>query len=128
MATHIPKFTKCGFDASTAGDSDAVCWDGELTGFGVHVRESGRKNYVVQTRVAGKLPWFTIGQHGPITLEEVRAVALEILVLEKKGVGPRDDDAKRAAEPAMADLGKRFMEDYLPVHCKPPPERNTGER
>ena len=38
-------------------------------------------------------------------------MALEILVLEKKGVGPRDDDAKRAAEPAMADLGKRFMED-----------------
>ena len=106
-------------DALKAGSADTVYWDGELTGFGVRVRKSGRKNYFVQTRISGKLRWFTIGQHGPITLEEARAAALEILALAKRGIDPRDDDAKRAAEPVMADLGKRFLEDYVPVHCKP---------
>ena len=119
MANRIPKFTKRAVDALKPGDADTVYWDGELTGFGVRVRKSGRKNYVVQTRVAAKLRWFTIGQHGPITLEEARAAALEILSLAKKGIDLRDRDAKRTAEPVMADLGKRFLEDYVPVHCKP---------
>ncbi|MDE0371869.1 MAG: Arm DNA-binding domain-containing protein, partial [Rhodospirillales bacterium] len=50
-----------------ADGTDTVYWDGELTGFGIRVRKSGRKYYVLQTRVRGKLRWFTIGQHGPIT-------------------------------------------------------------
>ena len=119
MANRIPKFTKRAVDALKPGDADTVYWDGELTGFGVRVRKSGRKNYVVQTRIAGKLRWFTIGQHGPITLEEARTAALEILSQAKKGIDPRDRDAKRAAEPVMADLGKRFLEEYVPAHCKP---------
>ena len=41
------------------------------------------------------------------------------MALAKKGIDPRDDDATRAAEPVMADLGKRFLEEYVPVHCKP---------
>ena len=90
-----------------------------LPGFGMRVRKSGRKNHVIQTHVAGKLRGFTIGQHGPFILEEARAAVPEILTLAKKGIDPRDGDAKRAAKPVMADLGKRFLEDYVPVHCKP---------
>ena len=119
MANRISKLTKRAVDALKPGDADAVYWDGELTGFGVRVRKSGRKNYVVQTRVAGRLGWFTIGQHGPVTVDEARAAALEILALAKKGIDPRDAHAKRAAEPVMADLGKRFLEQYVPDHCKP---------
>lgn len=53
-----------------ADGADTVCRDGELTGFGVRVRKSGRKNHVLQTRVRGKLRWFTIGQRGRITPDE----------------------------------------------------------
>ena len=35
------------------------------------------------------------------------------------GVDPRDADAKREAEPVMTELGRRFMEEYVPTHCKP---------
>lgn len=42
-----------------ANGTDAVDRDGELTGFGVRVR----MNHVLQTRVRGKLRWFTIGHH-----------------------------------------------------------------
>lgn len=73
----------------------------------------------IATRVRGKLRWFTIGQHGRITADEARAAALEILALTKKGIDPREADAKRKAEPVMAELGRRFLEEYVPVHCKP---------
>ncbi len=115
----IPRITKRSVDAVKAGGTDTVYWDGELTGFGLRVRRSGRKSYVVQTRIAGKLCWFTIGPHGPLNPDQARARALEILASAKKGIDPRDADARREAERNMADLGRRFLEEYVPVHCKP---------
>ena len=119
MANRIPKLTKRAVEALKANGADTVYWDGELTGFGIRVRKSGRKNYILQTRIDGKLRWFTIGQHGRVTVDEARAAALEILAATKKGIDPRDANAKREAEPVMAELGRRFLEEYVPVHCKP---------
>ena len=119
MANRIPRITKRSVDAIKVGGTDTVYWDGELTGFGLRVRRSGRKSYVVQTRIAGKLCWFTIGPHGPLNPDQARARALEILACAKRGIDPRDADARREAEPSMADLGRRFLEEYVPVHCKP---------
>ena len=73
----------------------------------------------MQTRITGKLCWFTIGPHGPLNPDQARARALEILACAKKGIDPRDAAAQREAEPSMADLGRRFLEEYVPVHCKP---------
>ena len=119
VANRIPRISKRSVDAVKAGGTDAVYWDGELTGFGLRVRRSGRKSYVVQNRIAGKLCWFTIGPHGPLNPDQARARALEILACAKRGINPRDADARREAEPSMADLGRRFLEEYVPVHCKP---------
>ena len=119
MANRIPKLTKRSVDALKANGTDALHWDGELTGFGVRVRKSGRKSYVLQTRINGRLRWFTIGRHGPVTVDEARANALEILALAKKGIDPREKRAGPDAEPVMSDLGKRFLEEYVPDHCKP---------
>ena len=119
MANRVPRLTKRVVDALKANGADTVHWDGELTGFGVRVRKSGRKYYVVQTRVAGKLHWFTVGPHGPLSPDQARGRALEILADAKKGIDPRDAEARNADEPAMADLGRRFLDEYVPTHCKP---------
>ena len=119
MTNRIPKLTKRSVDAIRANGGDAVYWDGELTGFGLRVRASGRKNYIVQTRIRGRLRWFTIGPHGPVSADEARARALEILALAKKGVDPRAGEAQPAAAPAVAALGRRFLEEYVPIYCKP---------
>ncbi len=37
----------------------------------------------------------------------------------KKGIDPRDAVARRQAGPSMVDLGKRFLKEYVSVHCKP---------
>jgi len=54
--------------------------------------------------------------------------ALEILVQAKKGIDPRDANAKRKAEPVMAELSRRFLEEYVPAHCKPARRPGTGGR
>ena len=124
MTKRVSKLSKRTVDALKPDGADTVYWDGELTGFGVRVRKSGRKIYVVQTRVAGKLRWFTIGQHGPFTPDDARAKALEVLAKAKRGINPRVTAAKPAAAPTVSDLGKRFLEEYVPAHCKPRTRRD----
>ena len=123
MANRISKLTKRSVEAIGVTGSDAVYWDGGLTGFGVRVRASGSKTYVLQARVRGKLRWFTIGRHGPMTPDQARARALEFLALAMKGIDPREaekePDAQRDNPPSIADLGRRFMDDHVPVRCKP---------
>ena len=118
-SNRIPRLTKRTVDAIKASGADTVYWDGKLTGFGLRVRKSGRKYYVVQTRVDGKLRWFTIGPHGPITPDEARAKALEILADAKKGVDARNSEARNDARWRVAELCRRFLDEYLPAHCKP---------
>ena len=118
MVNRIPRITKRSVDAIKPDGTDTVYWDGELTGFGLRVRRSGRKVYVVQTRVDGKLCWFTIGAPGAVSADEARAKALETLALAKKGIDPRDAEAKRGTGPTVAELGRRFLEEYVPDHCK----------
>ena len=129
MANRMSKLTDRAVGAIAANDSDAVYWDGELTGFGVRVRASGRKTWVLQTRVRGRLRWFTLGHYGAPGIENLgaeaaRAQARQLLALAKRGIDPREDrdgdpDAYRAPSPSVAELGRRFLEDYVPAHCKP---------
>lgn len=77
MANRIPKLTKRSVDALKPNGSDTLYWDSELTGFGIRIRVSGRKTYVLQTRIGGRQRWYTIGKHGPLTPDEARAIALE---------------------------------------------------
>ncbi len=127
MANRIPKLTKRTVKALKANGADTVHW-GELTGFAVRVRKPGRKNYVLQTRVRGKLRWFTIGQHGRITVDEARAAALEIQAQAKKGIDPRDTDAKRKAEPVMPSSAGGSSRSMSPPTASPAPRGNTGGR
>ena len=122
MTSRIRKLTNRAVERIGPNGGDAVYWDGELTGFGVRVRASGRKNYIVQTRVRGKLRWFTIGPPGPLTADEARARAMEILALAFNGIDPREGEAQAEESRSVADLGRRFLEEYVPVYCKPSTE------
>ncbi len=128
MAKRSSKLTKRAVDALKPNGKDAVYWDSELTGFGVRVRKSGRKHYVVQTRLNGRLRWFTIGQHGPFTPDDARTEALQILAGARKGTDPATVRATSPAAPVMSDLGKRFLEEYVATHCKPTTREEYARR
>ena len=118
MPTQI-KITKRTVDRITGDGSDKFYWDDDLPGFGLRVRASGRKYYVVQFRANGRLRRMTLGRHGAVTPETARRRAMALISEAKGGKDPaalRDKGRKAAT---MKVLGKRFLEEYVPVHCKP---------
>ncbi len=115
----MPKITKRAVDALTPAERDRVVWDDDIKGFGVRVHPSGRKVYIVKYRHEGRAVKATIGPHGPITPAAARARAAEIVTLARTG---RDLDGKtprKAGGATMADLARRFLDEYAADHLKP---------
>ena len=111
----MPKITKRTVDALKPHERERVAWDDDLKGFGVRVHPSGRKVYIVKTRYRGRVIKMTIGPHGAVTPTYARVRAAEIITDARAGKNP---SGRRSGAPTMRDLGKRFLEEYVPDHCK----------
>ncbi len=75
---------------------DLFLWCGEIRGFGVRVKPSGTKTFLIQYRNArGRTRRYAIGQYGKWTLEQARRVAKVKLVEAEDGGDP---SAERRAE------------------------------
>ena len=94
-------------------------WDDELKGFGLRVWPSGRKVYMVMSRVKGRLRRITIGPHGPFTPEQARIRAHEILSEAKAGRDPAQELDQARKAPTVKGLGERFLKEHVAVRCKP---------
>ena len=113
------KITKRMVDQIKADDADTFYWDADLPGFGVRVRGSGRKYYVVQYRADGRVRRLTLGRHGAIATETARRRAMAAISEAKGGGDPAAARDERRKAVTMKQLGERFMEEYVPNHCKP---------
>lgn len=62
------KLSKMVVERIEAADRDVVVWDAALPGFGVWVKPSGVRSYIIQyrNRKTGASKRLTIGQHGPL--------------------------------------------------------------
>jgi len=105
-------------------DDDHIIFDDELTGFGLRVRRSGRRTFIVQYRAGGRSRRMTIGAYGPVTPEEARRRARIILGEVAAGHDPMNGvhDARRS--PTVASLCDRFLAEHVDVHLKPSTARN----
>ena len=119
----MPKLTKRIVDQIAAEPDEVVHWDDELKGFGLRVWPSGRKVYIVKCRIKGRQRRITIGPHGPITPEQARIRAFEILSAAKGGGNPAKahDDLRRS--PTVREVGERFLDEHVAVRCKPITQR-----
>ncbi len=112
------KLTKSVVERLLFADADYVVWDVELPGFGVRVKPSGAKSYVVQyrNRKTGASRRKTIGQHGPLlTFHQARERGRIILADALKGNDPVADDRAFRTAPTMRELAA----DYLEQHALP---------
>ncbi|MDE0000324.1 MAG: Arm DNA-binding domain-containing protein [Rhodospirillaceae bacterium] len=113
------KITKRAIDRLATDGTDRFYWDRELPGFGVRVRASGRKFFVAQYRAKGRSRRMTLGPVTAFAPEEARRRAMALLSEAKGGGDPAAQrDAERKAATVKA-LGERFLDEYVPAHCKP---------
>jgi integrase len=71
-------------------------------------------------RVGGRQRWLTIGRHGsPWTPDNARREALRLLGLKAAGRDPASERDNQKGVITVAALGARFLDEYVPQHCKP---------
>ena len=106
----MPKITKRVVDSTKPGGRDVLVWDAELPGFGLRVKPSGTKSYVLQYRnKEGRSRRLTIGRHGPVTAERAREKALRLLADIAEGADPADGKADARKAPTVAELAARYL-------------------
>lgn len=88
--TRQSRLTKRTIDALKPGRrSDTFLWDGELRGFGVRVKQSGTKTFIIQYRnIEGRTRRCVIGQYGVLTVEQARDLAQKKLASVIDGADP----------------------------------------
>lgn len=98
--------------ALPAGKTDFIAWDDAMPGFGVRVREGGRKSYVVQYRVGHQQRRAKIGDVRKIDLEAARRAAKRMLgaVALDRDPAAEKAAAKAKARHTMAAILPRFLE------------------
>ncbi|WP_292947991.1 site-specific integrase [Novosphingobium sp.] len=86
----MTKLTKRTIDALKPGQRrDTFLWDGELRGFGVRVKPSGTKTFIIQYRnLEGCTRRCVIGQYGVLTVEQARGLAQKKLAAVIDGADP----------------------------------------
>lgn len=112
------KLSKSAVEKLTPAKVDYVVWDAELPGFGLRVKPSGVKSYVVQyrNRKTGASRRKTLGRHGPLlTFHKARERARIVLADSLKGNDPIADDRAVRAAPTVKELAA----DYLEQHAVP---------
>ena len=117
----MPKLTKRIVDAAKpAFDREIFRWDAELRGFGLRIKPTGVKSYLIQYRTrTGISRRMTIGQHGVLTAEEARREAKVQLGRAAKGDDPAADKANAKDGLSFATFTERYLSDHAATKKKP---------
>jgi integrase len=117
----MPKLTKRVVDATkAASDHDVFRWDTELRGFGLRVKPTEVKSYIIQYRTtAGTSRRVTIGQHGRLTADEARTLAKIQLGRVARGDDPAAEKANARDGVSLAAFAERYFSDHAATKKKP---------
>src|SRR5579864_839132 len=117
----MPKLTKRIVDTTKpAAGRSVVLWDADLPGFGLRVKPSGRKSYVLQFRNRlGRSRRLTLGAHGVLTPDAARGRARELLADIERGADPVTERQQERRAASVAELAELYMERHLIPKGKP---------
>ena len=93
---------------------DTILFDKALPGFGLRIHPSGRKVWILQTRIEGRSRRIVIAGYAEMRLAEARRRACELLARIRAGLNPAEDIQKEKRAPTF----RAFTEEYL-RRCEP---------
>ena len=76
------KITKSSVDAAAPLEKRYILWDSTLQGFGLCIAPSGLKTFILRYRARHRFApkrFINLGRYGPVTAEEARRKATQIL-------------------------------------------------
>lgn len=92
-------------DAAKPGARDSFIWDNEVKGFGLKITPAGKRIYVLQVRLGGRLRRHTIGIHGsPWTPDGARDEAIRLRGLVASGIDPAADKERAKGDLSITQL------------------------
>ena len=109
---------------STADGKDTILFDRKLPGFGLRIHPSGRKVWIVQTRIERRTRRIVIARHGEMELAEARRRAREMLHRTRTGANPADDIQKEKHTPTLREFAREYLRRSEP-HWKPSGRRTV---
>jgi integrase len=116
------KLTKTVVEGLQPSAREQVIWDATLPGFGVRVKPTGVRSYVVQyrTREDGTSRRMTIGQHGPrLTFEQAKKQARALLADAGRGQDPVSERRSKRQAPTLSDLAGEYLDKYAVPKKRP---------
>ena len=116
----MPKLTKRLVEGIEPQAQVIVVWDSKIPGFGVRVRPSGRRVYILKYRNRqGRQRKPNIGLHGVFTVDEARKLAGQWLRDVGHGLDPAAARQADRKMPAVKALAERYLTDHAEVRKRP---------
>ena len=108
----MPRLTKRFVDdLSAPAARELVVWDDDLPGFGVRVKQSGARSFLVQYRNAhGRSRRLTLGRYGLLTPDEARRLAKKTLADVAHGRDPAETRQADRRALTVAEICREYLE------------------
>jgi len=115
------RFTKAAVDGLSIPTKDdvgtigyAMVWDTQVTGFGLQLRPSGTKTFILVYRnKAGRVRRLTIGRYGRVTVDQAREAAKHHNGVIALGGDPVADRKRNRTAKTLDEVFERYIADHL---------------
>ena len=97
---------------------DTILFDRKLPGLGLRIHPSGRKVWIVQTRIEGRSRRMVVTRYGETKLAEARRRARDLLHRIRTGANPADDIQQEKRTPTFREFTREYLRRSDP-HRKP---------